>query len=418
MIKTFMEESINRLLLDKHFKQWLDEQHLRDGDVVLINNSFVFREGVRTAKNDLYIYVPVGEDGQLSHHPGILRGPKINSNFKAIASKSSNISDMITLDSGVKKESSALGAFVFILISLIDDTVKNECELNHSAIDRVVWDPTKKEISNVVGKTVFIKDTYDEEAVWSAVEDYYSKQNAFPPDGLKEALGVALDKLQDEAVANLHLPKKSGSSDGGMTDCIIDVLMDQRSQYKAALDRCKGDPERDAGAFNELLRIAYNFSSDATTYLRLIVSICDLKPIVLWGTIYEHYQLSEAFRLLPWARSRNKPSLKNYIDTIADARNSSFHNLFPFRKSLNFRLPISALEDANLRIFSEHGKKKDNQLHYQDQELVDVLLEFTRARERRVTSRFWKQNLEVMDATIKLFANTAAFLKALYRAKD
>lgn len=165
---------------------------------------------------------------------------------------------------------------------------------------------------------------------------------------------------------------------------------------------------------NEILRIAYNFASDATTYLNLIVSICDLKPIVLWGTIAEHIALSEAFKQLPWTRSRNKPSMKNYTLTISDARNSAFHNLFPFRKSLQLTLPQSALQNAELRIFSEHGKKKDNRLSFQDRELIDLLTEFTRARERRVASRFWQQNLAVMDATIALFSATNSFLKTLY----
>ena len=107
--------------------------------------------------------------------------------------------------------------------------------------------------------------------------------------------------------------------------------------------------------------------------------------------------------------------MKNYpTSTISDARNSAFHNLFPFRKSLQLILPQSALQNAELRIFSEHGKKKDNKLSFQDRELIDLLTEFTRARERRVTSRFWQHNLGVMDATIALFSATNSFLEKLY----
>jgi hypothetical protein len=107
------------------------------------------------------------------------------------------------------------------------------------------------------------------------------------------------------------------------------------------------------------------------------------------------------------------PSLGNYQRTIADARNSAFHNLFPFRKSLSVPLPEAALGTPELRIFSEHTKKSENQLTYRDKELVDVLLEFTRARERRVSLSFWEKNLAVMDAAILLFQRTNEFLKAL-----
>ena len=72
---------------------------------------------------------------------------------------------------------------------------------------------------------------------------------------------------------------------------------------------------RDPRAFNEVLRLPYNFAGDAKTFIELIVSICDLKPVVLWGTIGSHFALSEAFRALPWMRSRNKASLKKYVDT-------------------------------------------------------------------------------------------------------
>ena len=50
---------------------------------------------------------------------------------------------------------------------------------------------------------------------------------------------------------------------------------------------------------------------------------------------------------------------------------------------------------------------------YQDKELVDVLLQFTRARDRRASPNFWAKNLDVMDATIDLFVETGNFLRLL-----
>lgn len=259
-----------------------------------------------------------------------------------------------------------------------------------------------------------VKETHDEETLWQAVAQHFKDKNQEIPGGLREAFGVTLDKLQDEGVAELQIPSLGSSLQRGISDAIIEVLTQQRSEYAAALARLDKKGDSDAGALNEILRIAYNFSSDATGYLNLVVSICDLKPIVLWGTIAEHYALSEAFRLLPWTRSRNKPSLKNYGLTISDARNSAFHNLFPFKKALNVNLPSAALRGAELRLFSEHAKKKDNQLSYHDKPLVDVLVEFTRARERQVSKHFWQQNLQVMDSTIALFLATNEFIKILH----
>jgi hypothetical protein len=138
-------------------------------------------------------------------------------------------------------------------------------------------------------------------------------------------------------------------------------------------------------ALNDVLRIGYNFASDATGYLRLIVSVCDLKPIVLWGTISEQ--------------------------SIADARNNAFHNLFPFQKSLRVPLPEAALGEPQLQIFSEHAKKSNNPLTYKDKELVDVLMDFSRAREQSLSITFWEKDLDVMNATISLFQRTNEFIR-------
>ena len=264
----------------------------------------------------------------------------------------------------------------------------------------------------IANRLITVRDVHDEAPLAETITKLYEDRGSQLPDGLLTALGIALDQLQDCAVASLVLPSQGTELGRGMTDSIVEVLQEQREQYASVL--ASSTTQELSEGINEILRIAYNFASDATTYLNLIVSICDLKPIVLWGTIAEHIALSEAFKQLPWSRSRNKPSMKNYTSTISDARNSAFHNLFPFRKSLHLILPQSALQNAELRIFSEHGKKKDNKLSFQERELIDLLTEFTRARERRVSSWFWQQNLVVMDATIALFSATNSFLKTLY----
>jgi hypothetical protein len=251
-----------------------------------------------------------------------------------------------------------------------------------------------------------VRQTHDEEQLWHRLLQIVTPDDD-ETEPLRDAFGAALDKLQDQAIARVSVPTRGSAPSAGMTDAILDVLRNERAQYAAALIATGG------AVSNDVLRIAYNFASDATTYLRLIVSVCDLKPLVMWPAIAVHHRLSEAFKALPWSRSRKKPSLKNYHDTIADARNAAFHNLFPFRKSLIVSLSDEALRSAELRMFAEHGKKKANELRFRDKELVDVLLEFTRARYRVVSDTFWQRNLEVMDATLALFERTNAVLKSL-----
>jgi len=392
---------------------WFKSQALSANDLVLVNNSFVYRD-VKTAKSQKYLAFGIAGNGVPVKEPQVATWSRINADFKLIRRKSGNAPSPLSLESEVEVETSMLGSLAFVLIGQVEDNNILEQALNHSSLDAVVWDPSLTQTARIEGPRIVVRDTYDEEAIFAHVVSFFQERGEQVPDGLREKFGIALDALQDQAVANLRIPVDNPPTGDNMTDDIVRVLLEQKSTYETALERCDGDPLRDPTAYNEILRISYNFASDASTFLRLIVSICDLKPVVLWGTISQHYRLSDAFRNLPWTRSRCKPSLGNYVSTVRDARNSAFHDLFPFRKSLNVVLPETALQEASLRLFSEHARKKDNRLIYQDKELVDVLLAFTRARDRRAPSRFWHKNLQVMDALIELFKSTGAFLKLLH----
>jgi len=410
-----ISRSAANLLKHPSCAAWFKTQAMTENDFILANNSFVYRD-VNTVKSDKYLAFRISSNGAPVREPQIATGLRMNADFKLIKGKSSNLPNLLSLKSTVENEINMLGPLVFILIGQVEDNIILEQVLNHSSFDAVLWDPSLTRIARIDGSRIVVGDTYDEEAIFARVASFFQDRAEQVPDGLREAFGIALDALQDQAVANLIIPLDTLPKGNNMTNDIVQVLLEQKSHYEEALERCDGDPLKDPTAYNEILRISYNFASDATTFLRLIVSICDLKPVVLWGTISQHYRLSDAFRDLPWTRSRYKPSLKNYISTVADARNSTFHDLFPFRKSLNVLLPETALQKVSLRFFSEHTRKRDNQLIYQDKELVDLLCTFTRARDRRAPSRFWHRNLQVMDALIELFKSTGAFLKLLHSA--
>ena len=409
-ITDFIEADVRALILQERFQDWILKESIASADLILVNNSFIYRD-VKTIKNDKYICLLSDEDGKFQERPKIAIGLRMNAEFKRLSANSGNLPEVIDLDTAVEGELSSLGSLLFILIGKIDDTIALEEEIKHTAFDYMIWKPDLPELVRIEELMILIKETHDEENIWSKIVAHFTDSGQDIPEGLKKAVGDAVEKLQDRAVANLTLPVSGQDMTDSVTDAIIVVLKEQKDQYSQALLRCEGDGSKNSNAFNEILRISYNFASDATTYLKFIMSICDLKPIVFWGTVCEHFILMYEFQKLPWTRTRRKPSLKNYALTIGDARNSAFHNLFPFRKSLDITLSESALQNANLRIFSEHTKKTANQLVYQDKELVNVLIEFTRARERMIPARFWKQNVIVMEATIQLFQKTNDFLK-------
>lgn len=380
-------------------------------DLLLINNSFVFREKrmIKTTKSEKYVCVHVTSGGNFSRSPRVATGISINSDFKRIPARDTNKLSLVTMKDALKSELDRLGNLVFILIGHIDDTVVNRHAIQNSDYSELVWDPSSKDSVKLTAPTITISDARNESEVWAQIEVEFSRQEADIPEGLPDAFALAIEKLKDEAVANLVLPSLGNMHSPNMTESIVQVLQEQRDEYADALTKSRNEKILS----NDVLRIAYNFASDAITFIRLIVSICDLKPVVLWGTMDKHFALAESLRNLPWHRHRNKPALSNYRTTIADARNSAFHNLFPFRKSLDVSLPEDSLQEAKMRIFSEHTKKKQNVLLYQDKELVDLLFEFTRARDRQVSLQFWESNLKVMDATIELCNATGDFLTEL-----
>jgi len=406
-----IKRSTRALISHQALSEKLRATPFESKDILLLNNSFVFREkqSIKTTKSDQYVCVHVTKGGNFSRAPRVATGIAINSDFKRITSGETSKLNLVTLERALASQLNSLGNLVFILIGHIDDTLVIRQPIHHSEFNELVWNPGAKDPMSVLAPLITVADTGDEAQVWSRIADHFSDSGSEVPEGLRDAFAVAIDKLKDQALANLVLPSSGVVHSPNMTESIVQVLEEQRDEYKDALKQSR----KQAAVSNDVLRIAYNFASDAITFIRLIISICDLKPVVLWGTIDKHFALAEALRNLPWHRHRNKPSLRNYRTTIADARNSAFHNLFPFRKSLDVALPEDSLQEARMRIFSEHGKKSQNQLLYQDKELVDLLFEFTRARERQVSLQFWESNLSVMDATIDLCEGTASFVKAL-----
>src|SRR5207302_1475628 len=385
------------------FAAWHKDQSLSPGDLIAINNSFVFRGSVETHKNQKFLAVVVQKGGVFASQPLVAQGMRFNSDLKLIPARSKKRPICESLEDAIRVEFKHLGKLVFLLIGSVEDAVLLEEPLEHGVFNAVVLDPRMKSEVEIKDGKILVKEVGTEDRVWEAVKtELAAKKLPEATEELRQKVGGAVEEsLGDRAYAILRLPTSGHISENSVLGSIGGVLAEQREEYAESIEKCKGEYSRDPEAYNSILRIAYNFASDATGFLRLLVSVSDMKPIILCCTIGKHYKLSEAFRGLPWTRSRYKPSLASYERIIGDARNRAFHKLFPFRKPIDVILPGSSLTDLRLRIFSEHSRKKENDLTYQDKEMVDLLKEFTITREHAVPSGFWPRNLEVMDATIE-----------------
>jgi len=385
----------------------------KDG-LVLVNNSLVYRDKLKTIKNSHYLAIPVTAAGEIDiKNLKVVNGTKFNNDFKFLPAKARSSVVVEDLSRAVERELKKLGSIVMVLVGEIEDTVRNSETVGHALFSAIDLDPTAKSAVAVSGKTITIQSASDEEALWDELQKVHKQPL---PSELAEPFATAVEKLQQKDHAILKLPSGAPAKDA-LLDSFAVALRESMARYKTSLDVSKGLPTPRANEFNDVLRIAYNFASDAVRIIRLLVSVSDLKPAVRWCTIDEWFRLEDAFRSLPWSKLKQKPSLDTYQRTINAARNRAFHHLLPVNKTLQVELEGKALGILRLRLFSEYSSRKNEEgFVYEDKALVEVLTEFTRAGEKAVSPQFWNRNLDVMGSTVDLLDRTSAALKLLAKS--
>jgi hypothetical protein len=221
----------------------------------------------------------------------------------------------------------------------------------------------------------------------------------------------AIENLHKNSYVKLMIPDNDYEIDDRFLDQVIDSLTINISDYKTSLE-LGNNPDDNKVNYNNLLRISYTFSDEIVRFIRLIISISDLKPIIFWLTSYEKYKFSFEIKKLPWEKIGGKADLSNYINTIKSARNKAFHNLLQFNQTIDVQMENVTIKPLKLRFFSEY-KSKENIFDYEDRELIEILTEFTRSGERYVAYDFWKRNLSVMESSLELITAISNSLKLL-----
>jgi hypothetical protein len=305
-----------------------------------------------------------------------------------------------------------LGRLVFVLIGKLED-VPTKVSVQDSSVRELRFEPDAKSEAAAIdagngGKAIIVNQIVDPESAWNAMKADLGRDLGDDMCRLETAFGEAFEKLRDEARLKLVLPDpgQSATHDSFMGRLRKSVSK-QHKVYKAALQKCGKRGGIANSDLREVMRIAYNFADDAIKVLRLLVSLADVKPLLLWCTIDKHFAVAEAFRNLPWTKSRKKPSLERYREIIAGARNRAFHNLFAFDRTIEADLTGVDVKARRLTLLPPHGSKKETiPFDYEDREMVEILAELTRAPEVVVSFDFWKKNAAVMESFEKLLKST------------
>lgn len=406
-LKTKIISQVSTITKTKAFKDWLKDEVLpTSGNLFLaINNSFLFREHLKTNKSSKYIAFDISTKKTFdAKETYIIEGIAFNAAFKIYTVGPTYKKS--TLEQSIANELSEIGEVLYTVVGEIEDVNSLSEDLSNANFKKLTLNPTLSDEIRINGDEIQIKDYSDRESIWEKINKYCEENSITIPENLPGMIDKAISALQNNAYSNLSVPARFNYNKKYLLDKISDVIAAQLLDYNTHLKNIDSDPK----AMTEILRISYNFVSDVSKLLTLIINISDLKPIILWLTISNFFDLDTKFKQLPFGFSKKKPALPEYESVVKNARNKSFHQLFPFNKSLRFQL--AALEKVTITIFSNHGKKDGNKMTFKDQELTELLRGFTRVNEQIVSKNFWIKNSEVIQASYELIVATSQAIKS------
>ena len=406
ILKTQVISEVTTVTKTTSFKDWLKNEPVSPAhnQFVAINNSFIFRESIKTVKSAKYIAFKISPTKTFDTKKiYIVEGIAFNSHFKLYTLTTNH--KKTKLEDAIKDELKEIGEVLYTIVGEIQDVNDISEPLSNAHFKKITLSPTLSTDFEIAGDEILIKDYSDREEIWKKIEAHCNSNTLDIADNLPSSIDRAITIFQNNAYSTLSVPKKFNATTKYLLDKISIVIEDHLKTYKTNISKIDTDPK----AMIEILRISYNFVSDVNKLLALVINLCDLKPIILWLTISKYFNLDNKFKELPFGFSKKKASLSDYESVIKNARNKSFHQLFPFNKSLRFEL--DALEKVSVTIFSNHGKKDGNKMTYKDQELYDLLRGFTRVNEQVVSKNFWIKNEEVMKAVHELINATSEGIK-------
>ena len=393
-VYTAVCRAVGRLLGSQTFKDWEKHEALQVGDLIVFNNSFLYRESLTgTTKSKKYLCVTLDPDAE----PGVLQiDGRINSTFKRIPFRQVDKYRRQELRLSISEELEELGTIVFSLVGRIGEDQPASVDLpTGTGLTALRYEPGQVEIAALNKNAVLINRLDDIDAIWQAIARKCADADLDSIE-LAECFEKAFGDLREAAGRPIDVDDIASDAPSILSQ-VAAGIHEQVAAYDAALASHVANPD-DIEALNEVMRIAYNFADGAKDLISLVVGITDLKPLLSWLTIHAQAELAERFGELPFSLvGKAKPSLEKYRSLVAGARNRAFHDLFAFGRPFRVPLKSDAFQSAALHLFREY-KRSGSALEFKDRQLVELLQGFTRAAERPVPLGFWEQDLAVMKA--------------------
>jgi hypothetical protein len=389
------------------------------GSNLAINSSFLYRDkrSVKTVQSSRRVAVKVSKSGKKTRAEtvSIFDGPPIKKHYRILSDEDAK--ELVPLEQAVSQEVASLGDLIFVLIGTIKGLRPSAEPVGGKIVSELRLTPSQGgEFEKIEEGVYSIKKIMPVEELLAKMDDDLSGQGGLPGSD-REKIATAYDLLLDNATTDVVVPTgKKVSADGTILGQIAGSLRRQTEEYSAALKALDSSP-KDEHALNEVLRIAYNFTTDVMPLVYLFMSICDLKPIIFWCTVDAQWSLSSAFTALPWAALGRKEKLEEYQQIVSQARNHAFHHVLPFDSTVEIDVSDLEVRAEKIRLFTPYGGKHEKGVRLKDHALADLFDEFSRAKWRPVSNVFWKANLKVMKAASDLAKAILDTLILLHHAK-
>lgn len=386
---------------------------------VAINSSFLFRDkrSVKTFQSRRRLAAKVSRIGKQirAEDVSILDGSALKKHYRILSEQ--ELGGLIPLQDAVSQEINSVGDLIFVLAGTVKGLRPSAQQVDGSIVSELRLAPSLSgDFEKVAAGVYATKSIMPIEELFSRINGDLAEQGGLP-DGEGKKIARAYDELLDNAITDVIIPAgRKIIPEGTILGEIAGSLQRQAEEYSTALKALGSDGKADPG-LNEVLRIAYNFTTDVMPLIFLFMSICDVKPIIFWCTVDTQWALSSAFASLPWSALGRKEKLEEYQQVVSHARNRAFHHVLPFDATVEVDLSHLDVRAESIRLFTPFGGKQERGVRLKDQALADLLGEFSRAKWRPVSNIFWQANLKVMEAASDLAQAILDTLILLHKAK-
>jgi hypothetical protein len=386
---------------------------------LIINSSFLYREkrAVKTLQSQrrLVAGVSVAGKGMQPDSVALTDDHTLKVHYQLLAPQ--DVPEIVPLRNAVSQELRSVGDLIFVLIGTVKGLRPSEESADANAVKELRLSPSLSGDFEKVDAGVYaIRKILPVEDLLARISSDLDEQGGLTAEDRRK-VAKAYDALLDNATTEVVIPKgRTVEAKETTLGQIVDSLRSQTTEYRKALKALQTSGS-DRQALNEVLRIAYNFSTDVLPLLFLFMSICDLKPLVFWCTVDKQWALYSAFAALPWSALGRKEKLGEYQAIVSEARNQAFHHVLPFDATVEVDLSDCDVRAEKIRLFSPFGQKQGRGVRLKDQELADAFAEFSRARQRPVSTVFWEANLCVMEAACDLSQGVLDALVLIHAAR-